>query len=68
MDFDVNVRERILKPVNEVFNAVVDPYKMSNYFISGGPSSEGCHSVSADFADPPDSSYTDSSREWFCEI
>jgi uncharacterized protein YndB with AHSA1/START domain len=35
MDFDVNVRERILKPVNEVFDAVVDPKKMSNYFISG---------------------------------
>ena len=35
MDFDVNVRERILKPVNEVFDAVVDPNKMSNYFISG---------------------------------
>lgn len=35
MDFDVNVRERILKPVSEVFDAVVDPRKMSNYFISG---------------------------------
>jgi uncharacterized protein YndB with AHSA1/START domain len=35
MDFDVNVRERILKPVHEVFDAVVDPHKMSNYFISG---------------------------------
>jgi uncharacterized protein YndB with AHSA1/START domain len=35
MDFEVNVRERILKPVNEVFDAVVDPNKMSNYFISG---------------------------------
>jgi len=34
MDFDVNVRERILKPVNEVFDAVVDTNKMSNYFIS----------------------------------
>jgi uncharacterized protein YndB with AHSA1/START domain len=34
MDFDVNVRERILKPVNEVFDAVVDPHKMCNYFIS----------------------------------
>ena len=34
MNFDVNVRERILKPVNEVFDAVVDPHKMSNYFIS----------------------------------
>ena len=35
MSFDVSVRERILKPVNEVFVAVVDPAKMSNYFISG---------------------------------
>src|SRR5271157_2538646 len=35
MDFDVNVRERILKPVSEVFDAVVDPRKMSNYFITG---------------------------------
>jgi len=35
MDFDVNVRERILKPVSEVFDAVVDHRKMSNYFISG---------------------------------
>jgi uncharacterized protein YndB with AHSA1/START domain len=35
MDFDVNVRERILKPVDEVFDAVVDPRKMSQYFISG---------------------------------
>jgi uncharacterized protein YndB with AHSA1/START domain len=35
MDFDVNVRERILKPVTEVFAAVVDPQKMCNYFISG---------------------------------
>jgi uncharacterized protein YndB with AHSA1/START domain len=35
MDFDVNVRERILKLVSEVFDAVMDPRKMSNYFISG---------------------------------
>jgi uncharacterized protein YndB with AHSA1/START domain len=43
MDFDVNVRECILKPVNEVFDAVVDPRKMSNYFISGasGPMKPG---------------------------
>lgn len=34
MEIDVNVRERILKPVPEVFQAVVDPVKMSNYFIS----------------------------------
>jgi len=43
MDFDVNVRERILKPVDEVFDAVVDPHKMSNYFISraSGPIKAG---------------------------
>lgn len=43
MDFDVNVRERILAPVNEVFAAVVDPEKMSNYFVSGssGPLKAG---------------------------
>jgi uncharacterized protein YndB with AHSA1/START domain len=35
MDFDVNVRERILKPVSEVFDAVVDPHKMCNYFATG---------------------------------
>ena len=43
MDLDVNVRERILKPVSEVFAAVVDPEKMSRYFISGasGPLKAG---------------------------
>lgn len=37
MEVDVNVRDRILKPVNEVFAAFVDPAKMSQYFISGAP-------------------------------
>jgi uncharacterized protein YndB with AHSA1/START domain len=43
MSFDVNVRERILRPVDEVFDAVVDPAKMSQYFISSasGPIEEG---------------------------
>ena len=36
MDVEVNVRERILKPVKEVFAAFIDPAKMSHYFISGG--------------------------------
>jgi uncharacterized protein YndB with AHSA1/START domain len=35
MNIDVNVRERILKPVGDVFAAIVDPAKMANYFISG---------------------------------
>lgn len=43
MGVEVNVRERILKPVNEVFAALVDPPKMSQYFISGasGPMKTG---------------------------
>ena len=51
-DFDVSVRERILMPVNEVFAAVVDPAKMSNYFISGasGPMKAGT-TVLWEFAD-----------------
>jgi len=52
MSFDVKVRERILKPVSEVFNAFVDPVQMSNYFISGasGPIEPGAH-VIWEFAD-----------------
>lgn len=42
-DIEVNVRERILRPIAEVFDAVVDPAKMSNYFISSasGPMKPG---------------------------
>ncbi|TPL46449.1 SRPBCC domain-containing protein [Mesorhizobium sp. B2-4-6] len=52
MTFDVKVRERILKPISEVFDAFVDPVKMANYFISGasGPLEEGAH-VTWEFAD-----------------
>ena len=31
---DIKTAIQILKPVNEVFDAIVDPSKMSNYFIS----------------------------------
>lgn len=31
---EIKVNIQILKPVNEVFEAIVDPLKMSNYFIS----------------------------------
>ena len=31
---EINTAIQILKPVNEVFEAIVDPNKMSNYFIS----------------------------------
>jgi len=43
MDFDVHVQERILKPIAEVFDAVIDHRKMSRYFITGasGPIQPG---------------------------
>ncbi len=34
--FEINVAIQILKPVHEVFEAIVDPVKMSNYFIASG--------------------------------
>jgi uncharacterized protein YndB with AHSA1/START domain len=42
-DIEINVRERILKPVGEVFDAVIDPAKLSKYFIScaSGPIKRG---------------------------
>lgn len=51
MNFDVNVRERILKPVDEVFDAVVDPTKMSNYFISNASGPIKIGKVEWEFAD-----------------
>jgi uncharacterized protein YndB with AHSA1/START domain len=52
MGVDVNVRDRILKPINEVFAAFIDPAKMSQYFISGasGPMEAGTK-VEWEFAD-----------------
>ena len=35
---EVKAAIQIVKPVNEVFEAIVDPAKMSNYFISHGSS------------------------------
>ena len=34
--FEIKTRIQILKPVHEVFEAIVDPVKMSNYFIAYG--------------------------------
>lgn len=31
---EIKVALQMLKPVNEVFEAIIDPAKMSNYFIS----------------------------------
>lgn len=52
MEVEVNVRDRILKPVNEVFDAFIDPAKMSQYFIYGasGPMKAGTK-VEWEFAD-----------------
>jgi uncharacterized protein YndB with AHSA1/START domain len=52
VDVEVNVTERILKPVNEVFVAVVDPAKISKYFVSraSGPMEAGA-TVEWEFAD-----------------
>jgi uncharacterized protein YndB with AHSA1/START domain len=52
MEVEVNVRDRILKPVNEVFAAFVDPAKMAHYFISGasGPM-KAATKVEWEFAD-----------------
>jgi len=33
---EIKATLQILKPVNEVFEAIIDPLKMSNYFISKG--------------------------------
>jgi len=34
MDIDVKVKDKILKPIGEVFDAIVNPSKLSNFFIS----------------------------------
>jgi uncharacterized protein YndB with AHSA1/START domain len=43
MNVEVNVKDRVLKPVSEVFAAIVDPAKMSRFFISRatGPMERG---------------------------
>ena len=52
MAFDVNVRERILRPVSQVFTAVVEPAQMSRYFISKGSGKlEAGKEVTWEFAD-----------------
>jgi uncharacterized protein YndB with AHSA1/START domain len=52
MDLIVNVENRILKPIHEVFALIVDPAKMAHYFISGasGPMKAGT-TVKWEFAD-----------------
>jgi uncharacterized protein YndB with AHSA1/START domain len=42
MNIDVKVKDKILKPIEEVFNAIVSPEILSNFFISraSGPIEE----------------------------
>jgi uncharacterized protein YndB with AHSA1/START domain len=52
MQVETNVQERVLRPVGEVFRAIVDPKEMSGYFITGasGPMKAGT-TVTWEFAD-----------------
>jgi uncharacterized protein YndB with AHSA1/START domain len=34
MNIDVKVKDKILKPIQEVFSAIVEPEKLSSFFIS----------------------------------
>ena len=51
------VQARIKKPINEVFDAVYNPKKLSKYFTTGGASGslEGGNKVMWDFHDYPGS-------------
>jgi uncharacterized protein YndB with AHSA1/START domain len=55
MDLKFNVSAHISKPVAEVFEAVVDPTKLSNYFTTGGAQGrlETGKTVTWDFHDFP---------------
>ncbi|WP_422058910.1 SRPBCC family protein [Sphingopyxis sp.] len=55
MELKFRVAARIAKPVHEVFEAVADPAKLSNYFTTGGAKGrlETGATVQWDFADFP---------------
>lgn len=55
MDLKFRVAARISRPVHEVFEAVADPEKLSNYFTTGGARGrlESGTTVTWDFADFP---------------
>jgi uncharacterized protein YndB with AHSA1/START domain len=38
MDLEAKVELKVLKPLSEVFEGVIDPKKMANYFITDGSS------------------------------
>ena len=43
MSIDVKVKDKIFKPIEDVFNAVINPEKLSGYFVSksSGPIENG---------------------------
>ena len=55
MDLNFRVAARVARPVHEVFEAVADPAKLSNYFTTGGAKGrlETGATVTWDFADFP---------------
>jgi uncharacterized protein YndB with AHSA1/START domain len=55
MSYEFTVSGRIAKPVHDVFEAVVDPQKLSNYFTTGGAKGrlETGATVTWDFHDFP---------------
>ena len=55
MDLNFRVAARVARPVHEVFEAVADPQKLSNYFTTGGAKGrlETGATVTWDFADFP---------------
>jgi uncharacterized protein YndB with AHSA1/START domain len=55
MDLKFRVAARVAKPVHDVFEAVADPAKLSNYFTTGGAKGrlETGATVTWDFADFP---------------
>ena len=55
MDLKFKVMIHVARPVNEVFEAVVDPKQLSSYFTTGGASGrlETGATVTWDFADFP---------------
>ena len=65
MDLKFQVQTKIQKPIDEVFDAVYNPEKLSGYFTNGGasaPLDEGTE-VEWRFADNPDEDPISSARD-----
>jgi uncharacterized protein YndB with AHSA1/START domain len=52
MDVQVSIKDRVLRPISEVFDAIVNPDKLAGFFVSSasGPLKEGA-TVTWHFAD-----------------